>query len=325
MVTYPKELWLDKPYYSLHAYCKHTFHERCYKIALDGGFSCPNRDGKIGYGGCIFCSEQGSGDFSTSLDFTSSITLQITHSIQATKLKKKATKFIAYFQAYTSTYGSIQKLRTLYETALSQDEIIGISIATRPDCLADDVIDLLSSLQVSFPNKFIWVELGLQTIHEDTAKYIRRGYPLSTFEEAMKKLDAISIPVIVHVILGLPGETTSMILETITYLNQFHVFGVKYQLLHILKGTDLAKDYEQGLFEALTMDAYISLLALCITHTNPQTIIHRVTGDGPKDLLIAPLFSSNKIHVLNELHRYLKLHDMYQGRDLHDTRQTNLI
>ena len=299
-------LWLDKPYYSLNAYFKHTFGEKCYKIALDGGFSCPNRDGTIGVGGCIFCSGAGSGDFSTSIGCHTSVPEQIRSGLALMGDKKTGNQFVAYFQAFTNTYGPVEKLRKLYTEALEAPEIIGISIATRPDCLGADVLLLLSELKETYFNKFIWIELGLQTIHEETAAYIRRGYDLPVFTEAARVLHKLDIPFIVHVILGLPGETCDMILDTIDYVNVLRPFGVKLQLLHILKGTDLALEYEAGHFEALTEDAYFEILGTCIARLRPDIVLHRVTGDGPKNLLIAPLWSANKRGVLNHLHHYLK-------------------
>ncbi len=318
-------MWFDKPYYSLNAYFKHTYGEKCYKIALDGGFSCPNRDGTIGVGGCIFCSGAGSGDFSTSTSRHTSIEEQIQAGLSLMGSKQTGRKFVAYFQAFTNTYGPVEKLHKLYTEALDAPQIIGISIATRPDCLGDDVLALLHELKQVYPDKFIWIELGLQTIHEATALYIRRGYDLPVFTEAAAALHKLRIPFIVHVILGLPGETPDMVLQTIDYVNNLKPFGVKLQLLHILKHTDLAKDYEAGKFEALTEKAYFELLGACIARLNPDIVLHRVTGDGPKNLLIAPLWSGNKRGVLNHLHQYLKDHQIYQGRDYYDSGTINII
>ena len=312
-------MWYGKPYYSLDAYFKNTYGTKCYKIALDGGFSCPNRDGKIGTGGCIFCSMGGSGDFSISTLKTPSIDAQLKAGLSLMGDKKTGNHFVAYFQAFTNTYGPVDKLRTLYTNALEHPDIIGISIATRPDCLEEVVLDLLSELQVAYPDKFIWIELGLQTIHEETATYIRRGYALPVFEDATKELKKRNIPFIVHIILGLPGETLDMLLETIQYLNHIRPFGIKLQLLHILKETDLALDYLEHKFEALTEETYIKWLSLCISYLRSDIVLHRVTGDGPKSLLIAPLWSANKRSVLNHLHQYLKENNIYQGKDYYDT------
>lgn len=316
-------MWHGKPYYSLDAYFKNTYGCKCYKIALDGGFSCPNRDGTIGVGGCIFCSMGGSGDFSISTLETPSIEEQIKASLSLMGDKKTGNRFVAYFQAFTNTYGPIDKLRALYTNALAHPDIIGISIATRPDCLGEEVLDLLSELQKAYPDKFIWIELGLQTIHEETAKYIRRGYALPVFEQAALALKERNIPFIVHVIIGLPGESLEMLLDTIQYLNGIRPFGIKLQLLHILKETDLAHDYLEHQFDALSEDTYINWLSVCIASLHPNIVLHRVTGDGPKNLLIAPLWSGNKRGVLNHLHQYLKEHNIYQGKHYDDTRTIN--
>lgn len=318
-------LWLDKPYYSLNAYFKHVYGEKCYKIALDGGFSCPNRDGTIGVGGCIFCSGAGSGDFSTSFCRSTPVAVQIQSALSHMGNKKTGNRFVAYFQAFTNTYGPVEKLRSLYTQALDAEEIIGISIATRPDCLGPKVLSLLEELTRAYPEKFIWVELGLQTIHETTAAYIRRGYALPVFTQAAEALRALHIPYIIHIIIGLPGEDRVMLLETIDYVNTLRPFGVKLQLLHILKGTDLAYDYAAGTFQALSKEQYFALLAACISRLHPDIVLHRVTGDGPKDLLIAPLWSANKRDVLNTLHHYLKEHRIYQGKDYHDAGTINTL
>lgn len=311
-MQYP--MWEDKPYYTLNAYCKKTYGEKLYKIALDAGFTCPNRDGTLGFRGCIFCSAGGSGDFAVKT--ISSVSQQIAQGLSLMKGKKTGSRYIAYFQAYTNTYAPASYLEKIYTQALEHPDIAGISIATRADCLPEECLALLSNLRFRYPNKFIWVELGLQTIHEQTADFIRRGYPLRVFEEAMEHLHKLQIPVIVHVILGLPGETPQMQFETIRYLNQWKPFGVKLQLLHILKGTDLADFYNNPTnhFKPLTKEQYLDLLIGCIMRLSPDIVIHRVTGDGPKDLLIAPLWSQNKRDVLNSLHRQMKLTQAYQGK-----------
>ena len=305
--------WLDRPYYSLDAYCKNRYGSKVYKIALDAGLTCPNRDGTLGNRGCIFCSAGGSGDFAVKpMD---SVAAQLKTGQEMFGKKKTGNLFIAYFQAYTNTYGKLEYLAQIYEEALKQPQIVGISIATRPDCLPDEVLDLLVLLQKKYPDKDIWVELGLQTIHETTAAYIRRGYKLDIFHAAVSNLKARNIPVIVHVILGLPGETTNMMLETIRYLNSLSIFGIKLQLLHILKGTDLADDYLAGNFEALSKEEYMSLLITCLKNLSPDIVVHRLTGDGPKDLLIAPVWSLYKRDFFNTLHRHLKQTGEYQGQD----------
>lgn len=305
--------YYGKPYYSLDAYCKDNFHRKCYKIALDAHMTCPNRDGTCGLQGCIFCSAGGSGEFAVGLDAGKDINWQIEKGIELFKDKNVGNSFIAYFQAYTNTYGPIDYLEQVYRIALESDRTCGISIATRPDCLPNQVLELLSKLKAEYPNKFIWIELGLQTIHEDTALLINRGYELNVFEKAMENLKAIGIPVIVHLILGLPGENEKRILESIRYLNTMKPFGIKLQLLHVLKNTVLAQMYEDNTFSALELDEYIPLLANCICNLDKEIVVHRITGDGPKELLIAPLWSLNKRNVLNTFHSYMKENNYYQG------------
>lgn len=306
-------------YYSLNDYLKEQYGEKIYKIAIDAGLTCPNRDGKIDTRGCIFCSAGGSGDFSVSRKDFPSISAQIEAGTGLFSGKKVGSRFIAYFQAYTNTYGSVDYLEKIFSEALEHSSIVGISIATRADCLGDDVLVLLQTLKKRYTGKFIWVELGLQTIHEDTALYIRRGYSLLVFEKALADLQTLEIPVIVHVILGLPFENNERILETIDYLAVKNIFGIKLQLLHILKGTDLAKEYEKNLFSVYTKEEYIDLVIDCIEHLPNNVVLHRVTGDGPKNLLIAPLWSGNKKDVLNSLHHRFKERGAYQGRYFYDT------
>lgn len=324
--------WHGKPYYSLDSYCKNTYGEKIYKIAIDAGMTCPNRDGTLDTRGCIFCSTGGSGEFSAkSCDVDhKTIQSQIAHGkelfsgriINGRKLqpKKTGSRFIAYFQSYTNTYAPLSYLRKIFHAALSDDSIIGISIGTRPDCVSEDICRLLDYLKQEFPSKFIWIELGLQTIHESTASYIRRGYPLSSFETCLQHLLKHDIPVIVHVILGLPGETYDMMLDTVSYLNTCGIQGIKLQLLHILKGTDLYFDYQNNTFSALSMDSYIDLVISCLEILSPNIIIHRVTGDGPKNLLVAPQWSSDKRRVLNTLHQEMKIRNTWQGSAYNDSR-----
>ena len=308
--------WLDKPYYSLHAMLQERFHEKVYKLSLNGGMTCPNRDGTLGTRGCIFCSAGGSGDFAA--DRLLSVTKQIEQQKALITQKRPVHKFIAYFQAYTNTYAPVPYLEKLFRETICHPDIVALSIGTRPDCLGDDVLDLLDRLNRIKP---VWVELGLQTIHEDTARYIRRGYALDCFEKAVKDLRARSLEVIVHTILGLPGEDRERTLQTIRYLNGQPIQGIKLQLLHVLKGTDLALDYERGLFETLTMESYLTLLIACLERLSPDIVVHRLTGDGPKDLLISPVWSSAKRTVLNELHRRMKLENTWQGRLYHSTEE----
>lgn len=313
-------MWGEKPYYSLDYYCKQTYGEKLYKIAINAGLTCPNRDGTLDTRGCIFCSAGGSGEFATHCH--GGMKEQIEAGRQLFHEKKTGTSFIAYFQAFTNTYGQLSYLEKIYREALLEECIAGISIATRPDCLSPEVLSLFERLMVEFQGKFIWVELGLQTIHEKTAQFIRRGYSLLVFEQALVKLHELHIPVIVHVIIGLPGESEQMLLQTIHYLNQCSVFGIKLQLLHVLRGTDLATLYENNELHILSETEYLNLLIDCIRHLSPDTVIHRLTGDGPKELLLAPLWSQNKRHVLNTLHKQLKVEHIYQGMDLSKKRSS---
>ena len=301
--------WNGKPYHSLDYMLRQMFGEKIYKVTLNGGMTCPNRDGKIGERGCIFCSAGGSGDFAASASL--SITEQIRQQIQMLSAKRPIHKYIAYFQAYTNTYAPVEYLERIFTEAIQNPDICAISIGTRPDCLEEPVIRLLSRLNQIKP---VWVELGLQTIHEHTARYIRRGYPLSCFDQAMQSLHQAGLDVIVHTILGLPGETSRDVLDTMKYLNACQIQGIKLQLLHVLSGTDLAADYQAGKFSVLDREEYIDLVIHCLEHLDPSIVIHRVTGDGPKDLLIAPLWASRKREVLNLLHHQMKEQGSYQGK-----------
>ena len=403
------EKWLDKPYYSLDAYMKYTYGQKVYKIAVDAGLTCPNRDGTLGERGCIFCSAGGSGDFAvpivgggrqtvysavtrragvggaaedtrTGADILDTDcvyehrsmrdsrgastevyhkeyerrgscvdverkTLDVRRQIErgmAKFHKKVGEKFVIYFQAYTNTYGDPAYLERIWREALEEESVVGISIATRPDCLgipgvsisekhaepiardrrqgtesSETVIGILARLQKEYATrgKFIWIELGLQTMHEKTAEYIRRGYPLSTYEAAIQALADNHIPYITHIILGLPGETEADMLATVRYVcgQQAKPFGIKLQLLHVLRGTDLYEDYVAGEFEVLSEDAYIELVIRCLEIIPDDIVIHRVTGDGPKNILEAPLWSGNKRHVLNTLHQKMKIEKREQG------------
>lgn len=291
------------PYYSLNKYLQDTFGQKVYKIALDGGFSCPNRDGKIDTRGCIFCSAGGSGDFAQNRCLSISEQIEAGKALVISKLPKgEDHKFIAYFQAFTNTYAPINILKEKYEEAINNDSIVALSIATRPDCINEEVVSLLSSLNAIKP---VWVELGLQTIHEKSAEYIRRGYPLSVYEEAMKLLKNAGLTVITHVILGLPSETREQMLETVSYVGKSGSSGIKLQLLHVLSGTDLAIEYEKKTFEVLSMEEYISLIVDSLKLLPKDMVIHRLTGDGDKRKLIAPLWSGNKKKVINELSKYI--------------------
>lgn len=404
-----QEKWLDKPYYSLDAYMKYTYGQKVYKIAVDAGLTCPNRDGTLGERGCIFCSAGGSGDFAVPIvgggrqtvysavtrragvggaaeDTRSGAdildtdcvyehrsmrdsrgastevyhkeyerrgscvdverkTLDVRRQMErgmAKFHKKVGEKFVIYFQAYTNTYGDPAYLERIWREALEEESVVGISIATRPDCLgipgvsisekyaepiardrrqgtesSEMVIGILARLQKEYATrgKFIWTELGLQTMHEKTAEYIRRGYPLSTYEAAIQALADNHIPYITHIILGLPGETEADMLATVRYVcgQQAKPFGIKLQLLHVLRDTDLYEDYAAGNFEVLSEDEYIELVIRCLEAIPDDIVIHRVTGDGPKNILAAPLWSGNKRHVLNTLHQKMKIEKREQG------------
>ena len=302
--------WNDKPYHTLDYELKNKYGEKVYKIALDANMTCPNRDRSCGTRGCIFCSAGGSGDFAAK-------GISIKHQLEKGKKifhnKNIGNHFIAYFQSYTNTYAPVAKLEKLYREALDEPSVVGISIATRPDCLGNDVLTLLERLSKEYPEKFIWVELWLQTIHEHSATLIRRGYPLAIFEQAVTQLQKISIPIITHVIIGLPGETKSMMLETCHFLAQKKVDGIKLQLLHILKNTDLVELYKKKTFEILDVMEYIDIIISCLEILPSDMVIHRVTGDGPKDLLLAPLWSLDKRRVLNTLHREMKQRGTWQS------------
>lgn len=304
------ERWGEKRYHSLDYHLKQTYGEKLYKLALNGGMTCPNRDGTLGDRGCIFCSAGGSGDFAGNP--RESIRQQIEAGKALIRKKTDATSYIAYFQAYTNTYAEVSYLEKIFSEAISCPEVKILSIATRPDCLDDEILTLLARLNQVKP---VWVELGLQTIHEQSARFIRRGYPLSVFETAVRKLRQIGVEVIVHTILYLPGETEAMMQETISYLNTLDIQGIKLQLLHILRGTDLAVYYESSPFFVPTMEEYIAFLGTCISQLRPDVVIHRLTGDGPKELLIAPLWTGHKRLVLNNMNRYFKEQDLWQGKN----------
>lgn len=295
-------------YLSLSDYLKQTYGQKVYKISLQSGCTCPNRDGTLSVGGCIFCSEGGSGDFAAPL---LPVKEQIDIAIKKVEQKLpagKEHKFIAYFQSYTNTYGDTAKLRALYEEALSDDRVVALSIGTRPDCIKDDMLEALKNLQTKYGKK-IWVELGLQSIHESTAKRINRGYPLPDFEDTYRKLKEAGLTVIVHVILGFPWETETDMLETIRYLSSLSpvLDGIKLQLLHVLKGTRLGEDYLREPFHVLELQEYCDLVVKCLKLLPKETVVHRITGDGPKKLLLAPLWSGDKKKVLNTLNRAIKL------------------
>lgn len=307
-ISYAKLITM-KPYNNLSEALQQRFGEKLYKLTLNIGCTCPNRDGTLGTRGCIFCSAGGSGEFAG--DPHCSVTEQIEAGIRSLSKKRPATRYIAYFQAYTNTYAPIAHLKKAYTEALAHPKVAALAIATRPDCLPPDVLELLSDLNKQKP---VWIELGLQTIHESTASFIRRGYTLPVFHQAAEALHSRNLEIVTHVILGLPGETADMMLDTIRYLNTLPISGIKLQLLHILKNTDLAEYYEETSFRVLTLEEYADLVISCLEICRPDIIIHRLTGDGPKDLLIAPAWSEKKRMVLNTIHKELKQRNTWQGR-----------
>ena len=280
----------------LNEHLRRTFGCKVYKISLNGGFTCPNRDGRIGTEGCIFCSKGGSGEFAAEASL--SVAEQIEQGKRLVSAKEKDGKYIAYFQAYTGTYAPVDRLKSLYIEAIKHPDVVALSIATRPDCLPEEVLHLLSELNHIKP---VWVELGLQTIHERTASYIRRGYDLNVYYNAVTRLRENGIEVITHMIIGLPGESIEDMLDTVRYICASGATGIKLQLLHILKGTDLEKEYNAGRVKVLSEDVYIDILKQCVKLIPKNVVIHRLTGDGDKRILVAPLWSGNKKHVWNRI------------------------
>lgn len=298
-------------YFSVNSYLRQEFGEKLYKIALDGGFGCPNRDGSIATGGCIFCSAAGSGDFAESA--AEDVGAAIERAKLRVSRKNPGGRYIAYFQSFTSTHGPIEKMRRLFYEAIEHEDVAVLSIATRPDCLGAEVVELLCKLNKIKP---VWVELGLQTVHESTARYIRRGYELKVYDDAVRRLKAAGIYVITHMIIGLPGESARMIFDTASYIGTSGADGIKLQLLHVLENTDLALDYRAGKFEALSLEEYLPLLAGCIERLPENVCIHRLTGDGAKKELLAPLWSGDKTRVLNAINKYFEENDVRQGKRL---------
>ena len=288
------------PFYSANDYYREKFGSKIIKIAIDGGFTCPNRDGKLSTKGCIFCSAKGSGDFAGSRVL--SVTEQFEQMKEKMAKKWGYGKYLIYFQAFTNTYAPVEMLRQKYEEAINHSDIVALSIATRPDCLGDDVLRLLDEMNKIKP---VFVELGLQTIHQKSAKYIRRGYDLNVYDKAVRDLKKIGVNVVVHVILGLPNESENDMLETVKYVCESGANGIKLQLLHVIDGTDLAKDYEKGLFKTLEFDEYVNLIVKCVKIIPKDIVIHRLTGDGAKKDLIAPLWSADKKRVLNAINKAL--------------------
>ncbi len=306
--------WGDKPYHSLDFEMKKRFGEKVYRLTLNGGMTCPNRDGTLGSRGCIFCSEGGSGDFAAPASL--SVTEQMEQQKNLILQKRPVHRFIAYFQAYTNTYAPVDYLEKIFTEAVRFPDVAALSIATRPDCIPDDVLALLEKLNQEVP---VWVELGLQTIHERTAAFIRRGYPLSCFCDTAARLKSRGIEVIAHTILGLPGESEQDMLETIDFLNRTGVSGIKLQMLHILKGTDLADYYRQTGFYVMDLEEYSRLIIRCVERLSPDIVVHRLTGDGPGSLLIAPQWSAHKRSVLNYIHAQFRLQQTWQGKYFAET------
>ena len=302
--------WGDKRYYSLNSFLREKFSDKVYKISLDAGFSCPNRDGKINGTGCIFCSERGSGDFAGDRNF--SIQKQFDDIKGMMEKKWHSGKYIAYFQAYTNTYGEPELLREKYEEAVTQEGVVALSVATRPDCLDPAVLSVLREYQERL---YTFVELGLQTTNERTAKIINRGYDLEVFKEAVRNLRALHIDVVVHVIFGLPGETREDMLNTIRFLAHEDIQGIKFHLLHLMEDTPLVSLYERGKLRFLEMDEYVELVATSVSMLPEHVVIHRLTGDAPRDILIGPMWSLKKWEVLNAIDAYLKDNDLYQGKN----------
>ncbi len=294
-------------YRSLNAYLRERFGEKVYKLALDGGFTCPTRDGTLDTRGCIFCAG-GSGAFTVPVGNDVHAAIERAKTLVADKGGKK---YIAYYQSYTGTYAPTERLRAMYTETLSHPDVVALSIGTRPDCLPDEVVALLRELNAVKP---VWAELGLQTVHEATARYIRRGYPLAVFDDAVRRLHGAGIEVVVHMILGLPGETQSMMEETARTIGQSGAEGIKFQLLHVPEGTDLAEDYRNGLFSVLTLEEYIRVLEACVEAIPPDMVIHRLTGDGARRELIAPLWSADKKRVLNAINRAFERDQVRQGK-----------
>ncbi|MBR5779643.1 MAG: TIGR01212 family radical SAM protein [Clostridia bacterium] len=296
-------------YYSLNDYLKEKFGEKVYKLSLDLGFTCPNRDGTLDTRGCSFCLAGSSHFASTGRN----INEQIERAKELVLKKTKAKKFIAYFQSYTNTYAPTELLKSVFSQVIAREDIVALSIATRPDCLPDEVISLLAELNKQKP---VWVELGLQTANEKTAVNIRRCYKNEIYEKAVRSLNSVGIEVITHVILGLPDETKADMLNTVDFAISCGTKGIKLQLLHVLKGTDLCDDYEKGLFKVLSFDEYVDILFDCIRRLPKDVVVHRITGDAPKKFLVAPLWSADKKTVMNEIARRMEREDLQQGEGI---------
>ncbi len=302
--------WNGKRYHSLNYFLRNKFNEKIYKISLDGGFTCPNRDGKVAKGGCTFCSARGSGDYAGSRIL--SINEQFNDRKKMMEKKWKDGKYIAYFQAYTNTYAPVEELRQKYEEAIKQENVVALSIATRPDCLDDDVVDLLEEIS---KKTYLWVELGLQTINDESARNFNRGYDFKVFEEGIKKLQDRNIEIVVHTIFGLPGETKEDMLKTVDYVAHSGAQGIKFHLLHLMSGTQMVKQYESGELKLLSQEDYIDLICKGIAMIPQDMVVHRLTGDAPRESLIGPMWSLKKWEVLNAIDKALVDNDIYQGKN----------
>lgn len=295
--------------YMLNDFLKEKFNEKIYKVSLDGGFTCPNRDGKVSRGGCIFCSENGSGDFTATK--LKSIHAQIEEQIDLVSKKYKGDKYIAYFQNFTNTYAEVSYLRKIYEEALSHEKIVGLAIATRPDCLEDDVLELLVELN---KKTFLWVELGLQTVNDDVAKYFNRAYETEIYKEASEKLNKLNIKFVTHIIIGLPKEENDDYLKTAIFAQNCGTWGIKLHLMYVVKNTPLEKLYLNGDLKVNTKEEYVEKVVNVLENISSEIVVHRLTGDGDRETLVAPLWSIKKIDVLNSIHKELKRRNTYQGK-----------
>ncbi|MGE5630829.1 MAG: TIGR01212 family radical SAM protein [Caulobacteraceae bacterium] len=301
-------LWDGKRYHTLNYYLREKFGEKVFKISLDAGFTCPNRDGRVSTGGCVFCSARGSGDFTG----TSKNLIEQFYEVKKMMNKKwKSGKYIAYFQAYTNTYADVGTLREKYYSILELEDVVGIAIATRPDCLPEDVLELLEEIN---SKTYLWVELGLQTVHDKTSKLINRSYDLDVYINSAKELRKRNIEVVTHVILGLPGENREEMLQTVDFVANSGTQGIKLHLLHLLKNTRLVDMHARGEFRLMELDDYVEIIADCIERIPQEMVIHRITGDGPRDTLVGPLWSLKKFEVINAIDHLLMDRDTWQGK-----------
>lgn len=299
----------EKRYHTLNQHLREEFGEKVFKVSLDAGFTCPNRDGLLGRGGCVYCSARGSGDFAGQVE--KSIHEQFVEVKEVMSRKWPNAKYLAYFQAYTNTYAPIERLREVYEQALQEEGVVGISIATRPDCLPEEVLDYLEELN---QRTYLWIELGLQSIHDQTMEWVGRGHTYSDFLEGLEKLQQRGIRVCAHMILGLPGETIEDMMVSARAIAELPLQGVKLHLLHVLKGTPLAKLYEREPFPLLSQEEYVTLVSDILEILPPQMVLHRLTGDAPRRDLIAPLWSLKKWEILNAIDRELEGRGTWQGK-----------